>query len=77
MSNQEAVRENQVTKKVFYIGAGALAIGILFRVMHWPFAQFLIIGGALVILLSYVLGLFLPTSKITREVNDDILDDVI
>jgi hypothetical protein len=73
---KETVRENPITKMVFYIGSGALLFGILFRVMHWPFSLFLIVAGSIVILLSYVLGLLLPPGEIVRKTDDEILDDI-
>lgn len=55
---------------VFYIGAGIVMLGVVFRIMHWPLATALILAGLVISLLATFLGKL----QQTKPENDDLLD---
>ena len=55
---------------VFWMGAVISFIGFAFRLMHWPFSNFVILGGMIILGLSFILP-----SKEKEEKPTDILDD--
>lgn len=56
---------------LFYVGAGVVMLGVVFRLMHWPYASLLIIAGLLISLMVTLFGRFLnPPEK-----QEDLLDN--
>jgi len=55
----------------FWFGSILLFIGLTFKIMHWSFASYLIIGGLIVIGVSFVL----PSDAGKKEKSEDLLDD--
>lgn len=55
----------------FWFGSILLFIGFTFKIMHWSFASYLIIGGLIVIGVSFVL----PSNAGKKEKSEDLLDD--
>lgn len=69
------IKKNMMTKMINYIGGGFLLIGVLFKIMHWPFANISMLIGMMGVLVSYVLIFFIEESELTKS-NPDILDDI-
>ncbi|WP_027420117.1 hypothetical protein [Crocinitomix catalasitica] len=72
----DGVKENRIARMSYYLGTAALCIGVLFKIMLWPLAGFLVLIGSFGVLMSYVIGLILPADLKTRTRNEEILDDL-
>ncbi|UKN02794.1 hypothetical protein K6119_04595 [Paracrocinitomix mangrovi] len=56
----------------FYIGGGLVILGVLFKIMHWPFAAILLLSGSVIGLIAFLL----PNAKEKDHPDkDEILDD--
>lgn len=59
----------------FFYWAGSLIVflGLIFLLMHWPFAYYIIIAGMAILGVSFIL----PEKLIAEQKNDsDLLDDL-
>lgn len=70
------IKQNTLTKALYYIGGGFLFIGILFKVMHWPGANISLLLGTLLIILSFIIIFFVDETNQKKQSNPDILDDI-
>lgn len=56
----------------YWIGSIVMFGGIIFRFMHWPFGQEMLIGGMVIVGASY----FLPAGMLDKKNKDeDLLDN--
>lgn len=55
---------------VFYIGAGIVMLGVVFKIMHWPMASTLILAGLIISLFATFLGKLQPS----KPESEDLLD---
>ena len=70
-----AGRENKnplIVIALFYLGATALSVGLLFKYLHWPGASILLISGAICGLLWYLSDIFYPDEDDKKD-DDEIL----
>lgn len=66
----------KIIKRVLSIcGYISVAVGALFKILHWPFAIPLIIGGLILYFISVVLSFVKRNSEISDS-NPNILDDI-
>jgi len=70
------IRQKRITKSINYIGGGILFVGILFKIMHWPFASILLLLGAVLTLCSFILIFFIDDFNNSKQPNPEILDDI-
>lgn len=58
----------------YWLGSITVFFGLLFRVLHWPFSQWILIGGMVILGASF----FIPASLFgsSDKKNDEILDDL-
>ena len=70
------IKSNQITKTIYYIGAGLFVLGFLFKIMHWPFSNFLLILGVLILVSSFIVSFFFVADEDVEGANSEILDDI-
>ena len=70
------IKRNRITKMFYYLGIGIFSVGILFKVMHWPFASMNILVGCFSVLLSFFIVFFVDEDINDKQSNPDILDDI-
>lgn len=58
----------------YWIGSIVLFFGLTFRIMHWPFAFYIIIAGLLIVGISFFYN---PPIDEDSSAKDDLLDDSI
>lgn len=64
-------QDTESNNPVFWIGSVMVFIGLIFKIQHWPYSQYLLIAGLFVTGMSYF---FNPFKKQDDESNDDLLD---
>lgn len=69
------IKSNRVTKMIYFIGAGVFVLGILFKIMHWPFAGIMLVLGVLILVSSFVVSFFYVADE-DETTNPEILDDI-
>ncbi|PKR81908.1 hypothetical protein CW751_00805 [Brumimicrobium salinarum] len=62
-------KKNPYQSFVAYMGMILVFTGIVFRLMHWPFQLLFLLGGLVLIVISYFIKKEKPNSK------NDLLDD--
>lgn len=68
----ENSKHNPLYTFFYWISMLLTLFGITFKIMHWPFSNYLLYGGILMMLVS----LFMPKSRKNEvEKDSDILDD--
>jgi hypothetical protein len=66
----------KIIKNVLSIsGYVFVIIGFLFKVLHWPFANSLLISGLTLYFISLILSFFKQKEE-EKASNSDILDDI-
>jgi len=70
----DPLRENKITNMLFNAGFGIIVLGVLFKIMHWPYVIFFFLVGSCMVLLSYLLSFVLD--RTLPESNPNILDDL-
>lgn len=55
----------------YWIGSILILIGLMFKMMHWPFSEYMLIGGLVLAGLSF----FLPKNLLDKQNKDDELLD--
>lgn len=70
----DPIRENKLTNMLFYLGLGLTALGVLIKVMHWPYQEIFFLTGGISICAASFISFFVEPSK--RETNNEILDDI-
>ncbi|SFT80515.1 hypothetical protein SAMN05216474_2429 [Lishizhenia tianjinensis] len=64
------VNTNKNKGLVFYIGAGIVMVGVVFKMMHWPGASIFILAGLTISLLAT----FLNKLQKSKPESEDLLD---
>jgi hypothetical protein len=49
------IKSNKNAGFLYYVGIGAIYIGLIFRYMHWPFSLIILTGGALLVGISFLI----------------------
>jgi len=57
------IKNNKLTKMIYYLSAGLFVIGVLAKVMHWSFDDISMIIGTVGILTSFILIFFIIDSN--------------
>lgn len=55
---------------IFWVGSVIVFVGLIFKMQHWSFDQYILIGGIFVVGLSYFFNPF----KKSDEKDDELLD---
>lgn len=71
----DPIRINKISNVFFHGGMVMIMLGIVMRVMHWPFSFLPILAGALGVFVAFILSMVLSPS-VERSTNPDILDDL-
>lgn len=71
----DPIRINKISNVFFHGGMVMIMLGIVMRVMHWPFSFLPILAGALAVFVAFILSMVLSPS-VERSANPDILDDL-
>lgn len=71
----DPIRINKISNVFFHGGMVMIMLGIVMRVMHWPFSFLPILAGALAVFVAFILSMVLSPS-VERSTNPDILDDL-
>lgn len=71
---KDPLLQQQPSKGFFYIGLGILMIGVMNRIMHWPWSSLMLLVSMALILIAWILS-FVNSTKDVYE--DEILDGSI
>jgi len=69
----DPIKTNKTTNTIFFIGAGGFVVGILLKVMHWPFGSIALIIGVSTLILAFMLSFILDPDE--EDQDPEILDD--
>jgi len=58
---------NQILTRLIFVSVGILIIGLLYKIMHWPYASIFILSGFGGILFFYSAKFFLKKNKIALD----------
>ncbi len=70
----DPIKSNKSSNTFYYLSFGVLALGILLKIKHWPFASILLVGAAILNLISIVIS-FVKNNENNVSDNTEILDD--
>jgi predicted transporter len=70
------IKNNKLVKKVSFLSGVIVMIGFVFRVLHWPYVNILLIIGFSGIILSNIIIFFVDDLEAVKESNPNILDDI-
>ena len=62
--------DSENNNPIFWVGSVLVFIGLIFKMQHWPFDQYVLIAGIFVVGLSYFFNPF----KRSEEKDDELLD---
>jgi len=60
---ENLIKNNKLTKMIYYLSTGLFVIGILAKIMHWSFDDISMIIGTVGILTSFILIFFVNDSN--------------
>ena len=70
------IKNNKIIKMMYFISGALVLIGFLFRVLHWPFSNSLLIIGFSGVIISFIALFFVDNLNELKTANPEILDDI-
>ena len=70
----DPIRTSKITSLLMNAALLLLGIGVMFKVLQWPFSAIILLTGSAVGLLTYVLS-FVVSADVDSSENPDVLDD--
>lgn len=56
---------------IFWIGSIFVFVGLVFKIMHWPYSTYILLGGLGIVGVSYIYN---PSFEKDNAVENDLLD---
>lgn len=73
-NTKDPIKSNKTVYSVFIFGSALFLAGIVFKMMYWPLANFLLIGGVFIACSSFILSFFATDTH--NDPNTDIIDNL-
>ena len=70
------IKNNKTIKMMYFISGALVLFGFLFRVLHWPFSNSLLIIGFSGVIISFIAVFFVDDLNTLKTSNPEILDDI-